>query len=166
MERSFQSRVSSVDLDELSSGELTAITRQAGKECELRLRQIAHASDPFDAALQDLLGAMANEAQQQIQALPEAEARRPFGSSRRMTADGVREFIRTSIPSLTKGFGEGSLHRDIALFYAESLEEEASRFYRMLAEHSRETNSRGLFSDLSERERGKLRFLREVVLQS
>ena len=47
-----------------------------------------------------------------------------------------------------------------------SLEEETSRFYRMLAEHAREAQARSIFSDLSDRERGKLRFLREVVLQS
>jgi hypothetical protein len=109
---------------------------------------------------------MANEAQFQVQAQADEEARHPFGSSRRLTADGIREFLRTSIPSLNKRFGEGTLHRDIALFYAESLEEEASRFYRMLAEHAREAEARSLFSDLSNRERGKLRFLREVVLQS
>ncbi len=153
-----------LNLDKLTSEELKLITREAEKECELRLRRIAEASDPLDAALQDLLKAMADEARFQVQVLDE-EGQAPFGSSRRLTSTGVREFIRAAIPSLGKGFGEGALHRDNALFYAESLEEEASRFYRMLAEHARESSSRGLFSDLSTRERGKLQYLRGVVLQ-
>ncbi len=148
-----------LDLEKLSPEQLTAVTRQAGEECAVRLRQIAEASDPLDSALQALLSEMAEEASLQVQAIPD-------GSSRRMIADGVREFIRTSIPSLGKRFGEGTLHRDNALFYAESLEEELSRFYRMLAEHARAAEARTLYTDLSNRERGKLRFLREVVLQS
>jgi hypothetical protein len=155
-----------LDLEELTAEELATISRQAGEECGIRFRKIAEASDPTDSALQELLREMANEARLQVQVLPEDEDRRPFGAARRMAPDGVREFVRASLPSLTKGFGEGTLHRDIALFYAESLEEEASRFYRVLAEHAREAKTRSLFTDLSDRERGKLRFLREVVLQS
>jgi hypothetical protein len=154
-----------LDLEKLSAKDLSAMSRQAGVECGLRFYEIAQASDPSDWALQDLLREMAKEARLQTPVLPEEEGRRPFGAARRMAADGVREFIRTSLPSLSKGFGEGTLHRDIALFYAESLEEEASRFYRMLAEHAREAEARSLFTDLSDRERGKLRYLREVVLQ-
>jgi hypothetical protein len=149
-----------LDLEKLSPKELTAVTRQASQECALRLRRIAEASDPSDSALQGLLGKMAKEAQLQAQSLQEEDF------SPRLSADRVREFIRASIPALGKRFGEGALHRDNALFYAESLEEEASRFYRLLAEHAREAKTRTFYTDLSDRERGKLRFLREVVLQS
>ena len=152
-----------LDLGKLSARELAVISHEAGEECGRRFRQIAGAVDPSDLALQVLLGDMATETE--FQTLPEEEGR-PFGSGQRITPDGIREFLRTSIPSLTKGFGEGTLHRDNALFYAESLEEEASRFYRTLAEHARGSDARSLFTDLSDRERGKLRFLREVVLQS
>jgi hypothetical protein len=105
-----------LDLGKLSAQDLALITRQTGVECELRFRRIAEASDPTDAALQDLLGEMAREAR--LQAPAEEEGRRPFGSGRRLTPEGAREFIRESLPSLAKGFGEGMLHRDIALFYA------------------------------------------------
>ena len=154
-----------VELERLSTRELTQIGRQAAEECERRFRRIAEASDPSDSALQDLLREMAAEARLQVQAPEEEEHDRPFGSGRRTSPEGVREFLRASLPSLTKGFGEGALHRDIALFYAESLEEEASRFYRLLAEHAHETRTRSLLADLSDRERGKLRFLRDVVLE-
>jgi hypothetical protein len=152
-----------LDLEKLSAGELATLSGQAGEECGRRFRLIAQAADPSDLALQSLLSAMAAETE--LQVLREEESL-PFGSGQRRTPNGIREFIRTSIPSLTKRFGEGTLHRDNALFYAESLEEEASRFYRMLAEHAREAEARSLFTDLSDRELGKLRYLREVVLQS
>lgn len=154
-----------LDLERLSLEELETLGRRAGEECGLRFFQIARAADPADVALQELLGKMAQDAFLQGQFDSEAGLRQPFGSGTRTSPDGARDFIRESIPSLAKGFGEGLLHRDIALFYAESLEEEASRFYRMLSEHAHETKVRTVFSDLCDRERGKLRFLREVVLQ-
>lgn len=150
-----------LDLEKLSAEELRMVGRKAAEECGSRFRQIAEASDPCDAALQELLGSMARDLGHRFLEM----GRDPFGSSSRRSADGVRAFIRGSFPSLTKKFGEGTLHRDIALFYAESLEEEASRFYRMLAAHARESRTRALLQELSERDRGNLRFLREVVLE-
>jgi hypothetical protein len=154
-----------LELDKLSTQDLAMISHQTAEECEFRLRRIAAASDPADQALQELLRSMAKETWVQIQSHWEGDARRPFGSSSRLSSDGIREFICASLPSLTRRFGEGTLHRDNALFYAESLEEEAARFYRLLAEHAREAELRSLFTDLSDRERHKMRFLRDVVLQ-
>lgn len=154
-----------LDLEKLSAAELAKISRQAAEECELRMRRIAAASDPGDLALQTLLRSMARDAWLQIQALSDDDGEFPFGSSSRLAPDGAREFIHSALPSLKKSFGEGTLHRDNALFYAESLEEEICRFYRLLAEHARETKVRSRLADLSDRERGKMRYLREVVLQ-
>lgn len=154
------------DLNEQSTHELSMLAREAGEECYARFSQIAQASDPNDRALQELLVKMAREAYSQAQAFDKFEFRVDPHAEGFLTFDGMRKLIRKALPSLSKSFGEGSLHRDIALFYAESLEEEASRFYRTLAGHAREWQTRELFSDLSERERGKLRYLREVVLQS
>lgn len=155
-----------LDLAELSTQELSAIVRQAGRECVRRYAAIAAASDPSDRALHDLLLSMAADAHRQAGGMQFPVEDGAFGSGGRLSPEGVRELIDGSFSSLSKGFGEGTLHRDIALFYAESLEEEASRFYRMLAEHARESKARSTFSELSEIERGRLRFLREVVLQS
>lgn len=150
-----------MDLEELTSEELSEITRQAGRECELRLRRIAEASDPLDLALRNLLGAMANEAVSEVRCLMgDADA----DQGGHDVSSAIREFIRASIPSLVKKFGEGALHRDVALFYAESLEEEVSRFFRMLAAHAREARARSVYAELSDRGRTKLRYLREVVL--
>lgn len=155
-----------VEAADLTARELSMLAREAGEECYARFARIALASDPDDHALQELLARMAREAYLQVQAFEKFELPPAPAGRGTVSFEDLRKFIRKALPSLDKGFGEGILHRDIALFYAESLEEEASRFYRMLAGHARESRSRELFTDLSERERGKLRFLREVVLQS
>lgn len=155
-----------LELKELSTPELSMIVRQVGEECVRRYADIAVATDPSDLALHDLLVTLAAEAYRQACVLQSAQGDGAFGSGCRLNPEGVRELIDHSFSSLSKGFGEGTLHRDNALFYAESLEEEASRFYRMLAEHARESKTRSACSELSEIERDKLRFLREVVLQS
>jgi hypothetical protein len=154
-----------LDLEKLSAQDLAMISRQAAEECEFRLRRIAAASDPEDLALQELLKSMARDAWLQIRTLSDGDGGSAFGSSTRRAPDGGREFVRAALPSLTKSFGEGTLHRDNALFYAESLEEEICRFYRLLAEHAHEADVRSRLAGLSDRERGKMRYLREVVLQ-
>jgi hypothetical protein len=105
-----------LELERRSTRELNQIGRQAEEECERRFRRIADASDPSDSALQDLLREMAAKAGLQVQAPEAEEHHRPFGSGRRTSPEGVREFLRASLRSLTKGFGEGRLHRDAALF--------------------------------------------------
>lgn len=152
-----------MDLETLSTPELTRICQLAGRECERRFDQIARAADPSDKALRDLLTRMAGEAHAQVDQLQEEWS--SADDSKAPDVDGFRQMLREAFTSLTKSFGEGWLHRDVALFFAESLEEEASRFYRTLAEHARESRIRTLFHELSRRESGKLRFLREVVLQ-
>jgi rubrerythrin len=152
-----------LELNGLSTQELSDLCRHGGQVCVSRFRQIAEAADPADRPLQELLSQMAKGADLQARAIPEVEE----PSSQQLRPRGeMMELIRSYLTSLSKGFGEGRLHRDIALFLAESLEEEAARLYRTLAEHAREWRSRALFLELSECERGKLRFLREVVLQS
>lgn len=155
-----------MELDKLSTHELSMLAREAGEECHARFSQIAQASDPGDHALQELLVKMAREAYLQAQSFDKFEFQVPSPEEGVLTFDEMRKAIRKALPSLSKGFGEGTLHRDIALFFAESLEEEAARFYRALAGHAREWQARERLFDLSERERGKLRFLREVVLES
>lgn len=154
-----------LDFNELAQGELLVLGRRALELCARRFDEIAGAADPTDQPLQELLRKMATDAaveaasveQQENQVLD--ESRLPSRPE-----EGAR-LIRTHLTSLSKSFGEGPLHRDNALFLAESLEEEASRLYRVLAGHARESGPRNLFSALSERERGNLHFLREVVLQ-
>lgn len=108
---------------------------------------------------------MALDASVQAKAVEEHENQLPEESHLPSRAEQAVRLIRSYLTSLSRSFGEGHLHRDIALFLAESLEEEASRLCQVLAGHLRESQAVRLFSDLSERERGHLHFLREVVLQ-
>ena len=152
-------------LEMLSTGHLTALCRKAGELCARRFRQIAQASDPSDRPLQELLSRMAAEEESQSRKLGASEAPFPDGYPSGLAPDEAMTLIRGHLTSLSKGLGEGMLHRDIALFLAESLEEEASRFYRTLAEHTTGWEASALLGDLSECERTKLRYLREVVLK-
>jgi hypothetical protein len=154
-----------MNLETLSSGDLAALCNKAGELCARRFRQIAQAADPSDRPLQDLLSRMAAEAESQARTLRDAEFPDADGYSSGIAPEAAMNLIRDHLTSLSKGFGEGTLHRDIALFLAESLEEEASRFYRTLAEHASGWKSCALLGDLSERERTKLRYLREVLLE-
>lgn len=148
----------------LSSSESAELCRLASEACSRRLDQIAEASDPSDHALQDLLRKMALEARAQtLDSWHRLEEPMPGGEGR-LCREGLREFLRGYFLSLSWGMGEGTMGRDVALFFAESLKEEASRFYRVLAERSGEGQIQRHCSNWSERERGRLRFLREVVL--
>ena len=154
-----------LDFNDLAQCELLVLGRRALELCARRFGEIADAADPTDQPLLELLRKMAVEAAVESSSVEQQENRLPEES--RLPSrpeDGVR-LIRSHLTSLSKRFGEGPLHRDNALFLAESLEEEASRLYRVLAGHARESGPRNLFSQLSERERGNLHFLREVVLQ-
>ena len=154
-----------IDLKDLSTHEFVLLCRIAGEVCSRRYAQIAEASFPQDLPLQELLARMSNEAQVQVRTLRNYEDREPEGSEPGKRLAEFMSFIRNSISSLSKHLGEGFLPRDISLFLAESLEEEASSFYRKLAEHTPIWSVSNFFFSLSERERSKVKYLREVVLQ-
>jgi hypothetical protein len=151
------------ELDRLSSEELALVCRRTGEECGSRFSQIAKASDPSDYALRDLLEKMALETCQQARSIEIRDESRPADGSERLTSDRVGAIVRSAISFLSKGFGEGRLSRDIALYHAESLAEELARFYRKLAECANETRVRTVCCRLSDREQKKFHFLREVV---
>jgi hypothetical protein len=150
-----------LDFCDLSSAELLTLGRRALELCVSRFGEIADRADPGDEPVRELLRKMSLEEDLQASSVEELENRFPRASR----PEAGMGLIRTYLTSLSKRFGEGPLHRDNAMFLAESLEEEASRLYGVLARHAREADVRRLFQDLSERERTNLRYLREVVLQ-
>jgi hypothetical protein len=152
-------------LETLSTGDLAVLCRKAGEVCARRFKLIADASAASDHPLQDLLPRIAADAEREIQTHLEVEFPDPEGGSSQLAPEDAMSLIRGHLTSLSKGFGEGMLHRDVALFLAESLEEEVSRFYRTLAEHASGSEASAILRDLSQRERMKLRYLREVVLE-
>ncbi len=153
------------DFGDLDTCELLALGRRAFEMGARRLDQIAGAADPRDEALRGILrkraldfDLRAAEVEQRENVLPE-ECRLAASPEQAVT------MIRGYLSSLGKGFGEGPLSRDNALFFAESMEEETGRLCRVLAQHAREWPVSRLFSDLADQEQKSLRFLRDVVLQ-
>lgn len=151
-------------LEELSLGGLLAICRRAEEMCLRRLERIRQWSDPEDGPLHDLLQDLVAEERNHLGAIEEYEARvRGNGDSPVDPAQAER-LLGGRLPSLSKRFGEGFLDRDLALFFAESLEEETSRFYRAVKEHAHDGESRSFFLNMAERDRCSLDHLRSVVL--
>jgi hypothetical protein len=153
------------DFSDLDTAELLTLGRRALELGARRMDEIAAMADPGDQALHDLLRKMSLDAQIQAVSVEQLENRLPEEPAIAAMPDEALRLIRSYLTSLTKSLGEGPVHRDIALFLAESLEEETSRLCRVLAGHAREGRARNIFSDLAERERGNGRYLRDVVLQ-
>lgn len=154
-----------LDLEGLHTGELLAVGRRSLGLLARRLRAIAGASDRADLALQRLLRGLAIEKEIESADIERQENEIPEDSTLATRSDEAERFIAGQLPSLRRPFGEGPLHRDVALFLAESLEEEQGRLLRVLGTHARETRAARLFLSLSDRERRTVRQLREVILQ-
>jgi hypothetical protein len=153
------------DFGELNTCELLALGRRALELGARRFDEIARASDPDDRPLHDLLRKMSLDSEIQAASMEQHENLLPEDSGLSSKPEDGRRLIETYLTSLTKRLGEGPLHRDVALFLAESLEEETSRLCRVLSGHAREWRVSSLFSDLADRELGNFRYLRDVVLQ-
>lgn len=157
--------MSQKQLEDLSLRGFLDLCGRAHQKCVARFERIGKNADPADRSLRELLGEMARRAEDQSESVKEYEGRLPYPGDPGMNPDEAESLIRGFFTSLSKGFGEGVMHRDIALFYAESMEEEAARFYRTLADRAPDWEARSFFQEMSEREASKLRHLREVVLQ-
>jgi rubrerythrin len=155
-----------IDLDKLAPCELLALGRRALELCARRLDGIAEAADPEDRPLRALLQRMSLDQEIQAASVEDLENGQIEESRLPSKSDEAASLLRSHLTSLSKGFGEGPLNRDMALFYAESVEEEASRLFRVLASHARESASSRLFAGLSDHERDNLHHLREVVFQA
>jgi len=155
-----------MDFVDLGTCDLLALGRRALEMGARRLTQIARGSAPDDQPLRALLEKMALESELRADEIEQYENRLPEDSRLAAKADHAVKLIEEYLSSLRKRFGEGPLTRDTALFFAESLEEETSRFCKVLAAHAREWPVNRLFIDLAEREQKDMHFLREVVFES
>ncbi|HLY74659.1 MAG TPA: hypothetical protein VKU80_11130 [Planctomycetota bacterium] len=154
-----------MDFGDLSSCELLALGRHALELCSRRFQALAAATDSSDRPLRDLLHKMALDAEVQAATVEDRENQIPDESRLPSKLGEVQRLIRMHLTSISKSLGEGLLHRDAAMFFAESLEEEAFRLFRVLAGHARESYSANIFYRLADREKVNFEYLREVVLQ-
>jgi hypothetical protein len=149
--------------EELSPRQVLEVSRQAARLCAGRYRELAATSDPGDEALHRLLetqagdeGACAEEIEQLAEAiLPDSDPSLDERAGRTLIAD--------HLPSLTRRLGEGPLDRDIALYVAECLQEESSRFHRALADFAPDEESQTLLERVALREWAHLAQLRSVL---
>ena len=153
------------DFSDLDTAELLTVGLRALELGAQRIDQIADMADPGDQPLREVLRKMSLDAQLQAASVEQLENLLPEEPSISSKPEEGLRLIRGYLTSLTKSLGEGPVHRDIALFLAESLEEETSRLCRVLAGHVREGRARNIFAGLADREQGNFRYLREVVLQ-
>jgi len=151
--------------EDLSLAELLGLCRRTEELCLHRIEQIGKGSDPTDAALHDLLRELAAEQVNHARSVEEYEVRTPRAGTGSLDPALADRLILRRLPSMTRKFGEALLDRDLALFFAESLEEEASRFYHALSLHAPDWESRNFFINMAERDRCSLDHLRQVVLQ-
>lgn len=142
-----------MNVEDLSLKELLSLCRQAEGMCLRRYDQIRERSDPSDQPLHDLLWELASEQQNHARSVEEYEARAPQPETSPLEAAQAVRMVLRQLPSISRSFGEGLLERDLALFFAESLKEEAARFYRVLAEHAPDWESRDFFINMAERDR-------------
>lgn len=152
-------------LEDLSLKQLLELAHRAEEMCLRRLGEIHAGSDPTDLPLQELLADLSSEVINHANAFWEYRARVESPDSGPLPPEDAERLILWRLPSIARGFGEGLLDRDLALFFAESLEEEASRFYKALSQHAPDGESRGFFMNMAERDRVSLDHLRQVVLQ-
>jgi hypothetical protein len=153
------------DFSDLDTAELLTVGRRAFELGAQRIDQIAEMADPTDQPLREVLRKMSLDAQMQAASVEQLEILLPDEPAISTKPEEGMRLIRSYLTSLTKSLGEGPMHRDIALFLAESLEEETSRLCRVLAGHAREGRARNVFAALAVREQGNFRYLRDVVLQ-
>jgi rubrerythrin len=154
-----------MNLEDLSLKELLLLSRQAEEMCLRRFDQIHQGSDPTDLPLHDLLRELSAEGQNHARAVDEYHARLEYPEIVSLRPTDAERLVLWRLPSIVRKFGEGLLDRDLALFFAESLEEEATRFYHALSEHAPDGESRSFFTNMAERDRCSLDLLRQVVLQ-
>ncbi len=153
------------DFSDLALPDMLSLCRLA-QHLSLRfLERISRSSESRDSALQKVLADIGAQVREQARTLEDHESvPSAAGASRLERAQG-ENLLRGYLSSLFRRLGEGTLHRDIAMFFAESLKEESFGFYRALAEHAPDWGTRNVLVGLSEQEGSALRQLREVVLQ-
>lgn len=149
-------------IERMSGDEQVALCRKAERLCGRRLRDLRRFADPHDRALHKILDERIEDLNLQLKALERlGRGAAPDGPGE---SEEAGRFIRSRFPSHTNGFGEGPLIRDVALYLAECLEDERSRFYHEMAAAAREEEARSLFQQLADRDEAHLKFLRTVLL--
>jgi rubrerythrin len=153
-----------VEIQNLSLKEWLAVCERAEGACARRFREIAGQADPKDQSLLDFLRNLVSEEEGHL-----ADVRR-FGEKVQGPGvwrldDALLEYVlKHHFPSFSQGFGEGNLSRDVALYLAECVERESSRFYRDLSAGAPDPAARDFFRKAAEGEESHLKCIQTTLL--
>ena len=149
-------------IEELSREGQLALCRRIERHCGLRLRSLRRFADPQDKPLHKILDERIDDWSLQLRALERLDRRSPEPPS--LDDAELVSLLRDRFPSQRSGFGEGPVNRDVALYLAECVEDERSRFYHGMAAAARDGDTRALFQSFADRDEAHLKFLRTVLL--
>lgn len=142
-----------MDIETLApDGQLTLCLR-AEEVCLNRIREIERQSDPRDPALHRLLREIESWEREQLEQVA------GMGSPA-----GIQVRAEPYFPSASERLGEAPLNRDSAMYYVESLKEEASRFFQRMARAAMDDRARAIFTRIALGGIGQVARLRTVLL--
>jgi rubrerythrin len=147
-------------IESLSKEDQLGLCRDVERACGARLRDLRSFADPGDQPLKKVLDERLEDWRDQMRALDRPDR----GPGAALAPEDLERFLRERFPSRKIGTGEGPLSREVALYLAECLEEERSRFYHDLAGAAGDPEARALFQKLADRDDAHLKFLRTVTL--
>ena len=153
-----------MELRELSLKEWLSVCERAEGACAQRLREISGRADPADAPLLRFLGSLVSEEEAHLDAIRQFSRKVPGPPVWLLDEMLLDHLVRSRFPSFGQGFGEGRLSRDNALYYAECVEKESSRFYRALSEEAPDPESRDFFRTVAEGEESHLKHIQTTLL--
>lgn len=153
-----------MDLGRLSLKERLLLCERVEEACLRRLHEIARRSDPGDGPLRDFLGHLIREEEGHLAGVRGFAERTlppvPDGAAGAL----LESMILSRFPSLSQGFGEGILSRDNALYFAECVQKESSRFYRELSDGAPDAESRDFFRRAAEGGESLLKHIQTILL--
>ena len=148
-------------IEALSIGTLLDLALRGACVVVDRLDAIHRNANPADLALRELLAKLKTQQRDHVQVLEQFRDRLRPGT---LDERPLPRTLEGDFPSLDKKLGEGPLDRDFALYFVELLEEEASRFYRRLADEAPAEEVRLFLQQMALSEWGDLEHLRSVLL--
>ncbi len=153
-----------VELKRLSLKEWLAVCERAEGACVRRFREIAEQADPGDQPLLGFLKDLVSEEEGHLSAIRRFSEKLPGPEVWRLDEMLLEHMIRSHFPSFSRGFGEGRLSRDNALYFAECVEKESSRFYRDLSDGAPDPEARDFFRRVAEGEESHLKNIQTILL--
>ena len=142
-----------MNIDALAPDTQLTLCLKAEEVCLKRIREIERQSDPGDQALHSLL--------REIEAWERDQLDQVAGMG---SPAAIQVRAEPYFPSARERLGEAPLSRDSAMYYLESLKEEASRFFQKMAQSAMDDHARALFTRIAQGGIGQVARLRTVIL--